>query len=104
MHYAFLNNYLGIQAISGTDFQASARQQVLNAGATLSNERVTEVVVTGDQIEVTTEAGTNSADFVVLGEGKQMPLADALGIQTRDGDDEIVSVDRNGKQKLKAST
>ena len=87
MHYAFLNNYLGIPAISGTDFQVSARQQVLNAGATLSNERVTEVVVTGDQIEVTTEAGTNSADFVVLGEGKQMPLADALGIQTSDGDD-----------------
>ena len=100
MHYAFLNNYLGIQAISGTDFQAAARQQVLDAGATLSNEKVTGVVVTGDQIEVTTEAGTNSADFVVLGEGKQMPLADALGIQTSDGDDEIVAVDRNGKTEI----
>ena len=62
----------------GPIFQASARQQVLNAGATLSNEKVTEVVVTGDQIEVTTEAGTNSADFVVLGEE-----ADALSRRIR---------------------
>ena len=38
MHYAFLNNYLGIDAISGTDFQTAARQQVLNAGAAISEE------------------------------------------------------------------
>tara|TARA_Y100001970_G_scaffold294161_1_gene447726 strand:+ start:5136 stop:5693 length:558 start_codon:yes stop_codon:yes gene_type:complete len=100
MHYAFLNNYLGIDAISGTDFQSSARQQVLNAGATISEERVTAVAIVGEGIEVATESDTATADFVVLGEGKQMPLANSLGIQTNEGDDEVVPVDRNGKTAI----
>lgn len=102
MHYAFLNNYLGVDAISGTDFQTAARQQVLNAGAAISEETVTGVAITGGGVEVTTETGTAPADFLVLGEGKQMPLANSLGIQTTDGEDEIVPVDRNGKTAIDA--
>ena len=100
MHYAFLNNYLGIEAISGTDFQAAARQQVMNAGVKISDEKVTAITADDEQIGITTDSGQVTADFVVLGEGKQMPLANSLGIQTNDGDDEIVTVDRNGRTSI----
>ncbi|MDP7066654.1 MAG: FAD-dependent oxidoreductase, partial [Acidimicrobiales bacterium] len=45
MNYAFLNNYLGVEAISGTDFQIAARNQVEQAGASFRGEEVTAVSV-----------------------------------------------------------
>src|SRR5687767_11116320 len=43
MNWAMLHNYLGIDAISGKDFQARARAQVVAKGAELRPERVTAI-------------------------------------------------------------
>ena len=101
MHYAFLNNYLGADARGGTDFQ-TASTVALNAGAAISEERY-RCTITGGGVEVTTETG-NAPAVSLYFRGKQMPLANSLGIQTPDGEDEIVPVDRNGKQLLMPST
>ncbi|MEM8926243.1 MAG: FAD-dependent oxidoreductase [Actinomycetota bacterium] len=98
MHYAFLYNYLGIEAMSGSDFQAVARSQVQSQGAELVAETVTAVAAaSGGGFEVTTEGGTSSAEFLVLGEGKAAPLASSLGLAT---EGEGVVVDRSGRTSL----
>ena len=43
MHFAFLNNYLGLPAISGSDFQRIAREQVAAKGARLQASHVDAV-------------------------------------------------------------
>ena len=70
MHFAFLNNYLGVDSISGTDFQAAAKNQVTNSGATLLEEEVRSVTIDNEIISVATNSQTHSPDFLVLSEGK----------------------------------
>lgn len=80
MNWAMLHNYLGIDAISGKDFQARARAQVAAKGATLRPERVTGVRVVPDGFVATLEGGEEvRTRYVVLSEGKKPVLADALG-------------------------
>ncbi|MDH4308902.1 MAG: FAD-dependent oxidoreductase [Acidimicrobiia bacterium] len=79
MHYAFLNNYLGAPAVSGTAFQEAAIDQVSQAGAKVVREEVTGLTA-GEGFVVTTDSGRFDADYVVLSEGKSAPLAAALGL------------------------
>ncbi|MEM7288021.1 MAG: FAD-dependent oxidoreductase [Actinomycetota bacterium] len=97
MNFAYLYNYLGIEAISGTDFQLAARAQVAAQGAELIAETVTAVSASGDGFEVTTENGSWTADHLVLSEGKAAPLAGSLGL-VADGD--AIAVDRDGRTSL----
>ena len=55
MNFAFLNNYLGIEGISGTDFQTKARMQVTDAGVQLVNEEVLSVETTDGKFVVRTD-------------------------------------------------
>jgi thioredoxin reductase (NADPH) len=80
MNYAFLYNYLGIPEIRGTDFQRIARGQAASFGADLREEEVTSVTVVGGRPEVTTEAGSLDADYLILTEGKNPKLAKSLGV------------------------
>lgn len=100
MHFAELNNYLGIDSISGTDFQIAAKAQAHNAGVKLVNQEVISVEIENGTIQVETADNRHSTDFLILGEGKQMPIANSLGIQITSGEDEIVPVDRNGRTSL----
>jgi thioredoxin reductase (NADPH) len=43
MHYAHLHNYLGVADLGGDDFQQIARQQVVDQGADLREQEITEV-------------------------------------------------------------
>lgn len=100
MHFAFLNNYLGVDSISGTDFQAAAKNQVTNSGATLLEEEVRSVTIDNEIISVATNSQTHSPDFLVLSEGKTMPLAESLGIQVKAGEEDLVPVDQNGRTSI----
>jgi len=100
MHFAFLNNYLGIDAISGTDFQTVAKKQVKDSGATLFEQEVESVTIESGTITVVTAAEAHSPDFLVLSEGKAMPIAQSLGIPVLAGDDELVPVDQNGQTSI----
>lgn len=82
MHHALLNNYLGIQQVTGTDFQHDARAQVQAAGARLVDDRVTEVQRDGERFTVSTEDGASaSVDYLVLAAAKKgTELVRQLGI------------------------
>lgn len=91
MHYALLLNYLGIEQMTGSDFQAVARRQATEHGATLVDAEVTAVHL-GEDGRFTVEAGESSTDVevVVLAGGKQaQALASTLGAATGDGQVEV---------------
>ncbi len=81
MHYAYLNNYLGIPAISGSDFQAVAREQAAAAGARLRAEEVTAVTAGEGGVRAGLASGEQIAgDYLILSEGKNPVLARSLGL------------------------
>ena len=81
MNWAMLHNYLGIEQMAGTDFQAAARRQVEAKGATIRNAKVASLAAApGGGFVATLEGGEElSAPVVVLSEGKSPVLARALG-------------------------
>ena len=85
MHYAFLYNYLGVPATSGSDFQEIARRQAAAAGAVLRDEKVESISIDHGGFEVTSESRTVEADYVILSEGKSPQLAIALGVEVDGG-------------------
>ncbi len=86
MHHAHLFNYLGIEEIGGSEFQATARRQVTAQGAELRDAEVTTIdPADGDGFVVRTADGELHADYVILAGSKQArELAAALGVE-RDG-------------------
>jgi thioredoxin reductase (NADPH) len=83
MHYAMLHNYLGVDDVTGSDFQAKARQQVEGHGAELIDDEVTELSADGDTFRLTTADGrSESADYLVLAAARPgAKLATQLGIE-----------------------
>ncbi|MFC6769656.1 NAD(P)/FAD-dependent oxidoreductase [Natrinema soli] len=87
MHKAHLFNYLGIGSVGGSEFMATARQQVDDFGVDRrQGEEVTGVSEAGDGFSVETEAGSYEADFVVLATGANRELAEGLGVAFTDED------------------
>ncbi|MFA9415991.1 FAD-dependent oxidoreductase [Natrinema sp. HArc-T2] len=94
MHKAHLFNYLGIGSVGGSEFMATARQQVDDFGVDRrQDEVVTAVSESGDGFVVETEDGEYEADFVVLATGANRDLADDLGCAFSDDDTVDVGVD-----------
>ena len=98
MHYAQLSNYLGIENVHGSDFQAIGRRQVESFGGVLRNERVTGVAAAEGGFTVTLEDGsTASATYLVMTEGRDPVLARSLGVAEADGG---IVVDRRGRSSV----
>lgn len=97
MHYAYLYNYLGIPEIAGSEFQKVARDQATAQGATLQDLEVTGVSA-GDSIEVTTESGSSTCDYIILTEGKAPDLARSLGLAETDSG--AIDVDENMRSSI----
>ncbi|WP_226040045.1 FAD-dependent oxidoreductase [Natrinema sp. DC36] len=94
MHKAHLFNYLGIGSVGGSEFMATARQQVDDFGVDRrQGEEVTGVSEAGDGFTVETEAGSDEADFVVLATGANRELAEDLGVEFTDEDTVDVGVE-----------
>jgi thioredoxin reductase (NADPH) len=82
MHWAWLRNYLGIDEISGTDFQERARNQVAAFGAKLEDRHVDGVARNDGAFRVTLTGGeTVDARYLILSEGKAPKLAQELGVR-----------------------
>ena len=84
MHFALLRNYLGVEEETGSAFQARARTQVERHGATLVEDRVTELRADDGRLALATEGGRqDGADYLVLATAKKgVELARQLGIET----------------------
>ncbi|WP_049983245.1 NAD(P)/FAD-dependent oxidoreductase [Halorubrum sp. BV1] len=86
MHKAHLFNYLGVGSVGGSEFMATARQQVDDFGVDRhQGEEVTDVAASDDGFTVTTDDGEYDADYVVLATGANRDLAESLGCEF-DGD------------------
>lgn len=95
MNYAELHNYLGIPAISGTEFQTIARSQVEAVGGSIVDSEVTAVSQEGDGYEVTSADGSTArADYIIMNEGRNPQLATSLGVAV--DDEGAIVVDRHG--------
>ena len=91
LHKAHLFNYLGIGSIGGSEFIATARQQVDSFGVDRhQGEAVTAVSETDNGFEVETEEDTYEAEYVVLATGANRELAEKLGCDLTD--EEVVDV------------
>lgn len=95
MHYAYLRNYLGIDEISGSEFQIKARAQATRAGAVLHDQAVTAVTADRDGVRATLASGeTIGADYLILSEGKNPELARSLDL---DEDEGAILTDNQGR-------
>ncbi|TMT85279.1 FAD-binding protein [Haloterrigena sp. H1] len=109
MHKAHLFNYLGVGSVGGSEFMATARQQVDDFGVDRrQDEAVTAVSEADDGFVVETSVASETqradgeavdaddeheADFVVLATGANRDLADELGCAFDDDDTVDVGVD-----------
>lgn len=81
VHKALLRNYLGLPEILGSDFQHVARRQVEGFGAVLRDERVVAITADEGGFSAELESGESArGDYLVLSEGRNAPLATALGL------------------------
>ena len=97
MHKALLLNYLGIEKMTGSEFQAIARKQVESFGGSLHETKVEKLEKTESGFKVETAEGESF-------EGKYIILAttnkghqEALGVDRSDGE---AAVDRDGKTNV----
>ncbi len=94
MHYAKLYNYLGIEEMTGTEFQNIARKQVEHFGATLVDKFAEDVTV-GDTFEVTTDDKQKyTAKYLIIAEGKGLKLSNKVGLEMALSG---IQVDRDGR-------
>lgn len=99
MHKAKLFNYLGIPEITGSDFMATARQQVTNLGAKLVDGVVSAIIQDGETFAASTEDGENhTGRYLVLAMGSKRDLAGGLGIERRE--DGTIVTDSDQKTSL----
>jgi thioredoxin reductase (NADPH) len=98
MHWAFLKNYLGLEEISGSDFQALAKKQVTAFGTQLEAQHVDSVKPENGAFRVTLDGGQSvSARYIVLSEGKAPKLAQQLGVRFEGA---AAVTDRNGQTSV----
>ncbi|NGM70069.1 NAD(P)/FAD-dependent oxidoreductase [Natronolimnobius sp. AArcel1] len=91
MHKAHLFNYLGIGSVGGSEFMATARQQVDDFGVDRKQgEEVTSVTDADDGFVVETDEGEYEGDYLVLATGANRDLAEELGCAFTD--DDVVDV------------
>lgn len=94
MHKAHLFNYLGVGSVGGSEFIATARQQVDDFGVDRRQETpVTAVSRTDDGFSVETDDGTHEGTYLVLATGANRDLAESLGCSLTDEGAVDVGVD-----------
>lgn len=95
MHYAYLYNYLGIEEISGSEFQTRARAQATAAGASIRDATVKRVTADRDGVTAMLDSGEAlDADYLILSEGKNPELGRSLGLDEAEG---AILTDNDGR-------
>ncbi len=97
MHKAMLYNYLGIDEMTGSQFQQTAREQVKKFGATLHDTKVDAIERTdAGFLATTTDGETFEGDYIIIAVSNK-GLLDELGIEREGGE---AQVDRDGRTNV----
>ena len=100
MHFALLFNYLGHEEIHGSELQAIGRSQVEKFGGTVTSAHVIGIASSDTSFTITLEDGTSdTAEYLIMTEGRKPELAMAMGVATDDKDRAIVT-DRYGRSSI----
>lgn len=103
LHDAYLYNYLGIEAMDGSEFADTARDQCKEFGAELHVTLVEKVEQKHGGFRITTSAGDHyGAKYLVLAEGDGRGLSEQIGLEFEewDGGDSVVKTDKNGRTSM----
>ena len=99
MHWAMLNNYLGVESMHGSDFHNLCKKQVAAAGVDIVMTKVTEIAKKENGFHVTLANGESvEARYVILSEGQMPRLAQQLGLEHNE--DSGVATDRNSRTSV----
>jgi len=100
MHSALLNNYLGLTAVPGSEFQATARAQVEAMGGVFNPVRIASITTADNGFELELEDGSRAqSDYLILSEGRSPDLARGLGLT--ESSDGSIWVDTNFRSSHK---
>lgn len=101
---AWMENHLGVEAISGPDLLAVGQKQAAKFGAEYKEEEVVDVKADNGKISVQTGQGSYEAQHVILATGALTTLAEKIGVTTKPGTEPriktVVDADKDGKTNL----
>ncbi|HAQ06540.1 MAG TPA: pyridine nucleotide-disulfide oxidoreductase [Bacillus bacterium] len=101
---AWMENHYGVQEIAGPDLVETGIAQAKKFGAELVETTVTALSKTEQGFKIQTENGEFEAKHVILATGMMTDLAEASGLDTKDGTEPriktIFDVDGAGKTNL----
>ncbi len=102
LHDAYLYNYPGIDAIGGSAFADTVRDQCKAFGATLHTAFVKKVEPMHGGFRITTSDGSHyGSKYLVLAEGDGRKLSESLGLAFEDLDGtRVVKADRYGRTSM----
>jgi thioredoxin reductase len=95
MHEAMLYNYLGIDEMTGSDFQAKARQQVAAHSAQIIDAEVEQVAEGETGFIVTAGGQSHTGKYLILACGPNPALAEGVGLSLNDR--KMLDADRDGR-------
>jgi len=98
MHEAMLYNYLGIDEMTGSDFQAKGREQARRLGADLIDGEATEVSRGEGGFTVVAGGQTHTAKYLVLACGPNPAIAEGVGLALDDR--KMLDTDRDGRTEV----
>lgn len=101
---AWVENHYGVEKISGTDLVDIGLKQATNFGAELVKTKVTSIERKDDGFELASEDGSYQARYVILATGAIVDLAEAAGIETKDGTEprirKVIQTDAEGRTNI----
>ncbi|WP_312112697.1 FAD-dependent oxidoreductase [Brevibacillus reuszeri] len=102
---AWLENHYGILEATGPDLIETGKKQAAKFGAELVTDQVNNITKTEQGFVVeTAEKGSFEAKHVILATGALVTLAEAIGVNTKEGTEPriktVVDVDQQGKTNV----
>lgn len=101
---ARFENYYAVKEITGPEMVDTGIEQAKALGATFVEDTATKVSKIDDGIVVETENDTYNGKHVILATGAAVTLAEASGVEVKDGTEprikKVVAVDADGKTNV----
>ncbi|GAB7388532.1 hypothetical protein BSNK01_23700 [Bacillaceae bacterium] len=101
---AWIENHYGVMEITGPELVETGKKQAAKFGAELVQDKVVNVVKTGEGFSVETEKNKFTAKHVILATGVSTELAEKIGLKTKAGTEPriktIVETDEKGKTNI----
>ena len=97
---AWVENHYGVKEIEGPSLLQTGQEQAIKFGTELVKDEVQRINENGAMYTIETSEGSYDAEHIIFATGMSVKLAEAFGLDTRDGREprvaKIIQVDKNG--------